>query len=265
MSLDISEYGDPLHRRHIRVPFSVYLKPRRLSWRIGEDGVRRLLPLFEIPLVGISMDEALRARRDPRAALDLATRISVQIPDESEGTLNLIHEYESSELARFHHDFYFAQEETVGRIGSTPEMQETGILPPCTWWILNHSNDWLLKPGGVQHVTRTLMALDWHPREIAELIRLQYQGDFGWGDRWLRYDAANRAMFYVRLFAGLIVTGQDQLIDFNCVSHKEKGYCPAGECNWNLIPYQQNLIARRQHGRMDHRSVDGLLLEGKHL
>ncbi len=265
VSLDISEYGDPLHLRHIRVPFSVYLKPRRLSWCLGEDGVRQLLPLLEIPMEGISMDEAVRARHDPEAALDLAKRSSVHIPDESEGSFNLIQEYKKSELARFHDDFYSCQVKRAAHAESASAVHDSEALPPCTRWILDHPNDWLLKPGGVQHVTRTLMSLGRHPREIAELIWTQYQGDFGWGDRWLRYDAAYRAIFYVRLFSGLIITGQDQLIDFNCVSHREKGYCAVGECNWNLVPYQQALITRRQHGRLDHRSVDRLLLESEDL
>ena len=36
VSFDISEYGDPLHRRHVRLPFSAYLKPRRFEWVLGE-------------------------------------------------------------------------------------------------------------------------------------------------------------------------------------------------------------------------------------
>ena len=54
VSLDISEYGDPLHVRHIRIPFSAYLKPRRLTWCLGEESVASLMPIFEIPLADIS-------------------------------------------------------------------------------------------------------------------------------------------------------------------------------------------------------------------
>lgn len=246
VSLDISEYGDPLHLRHIRVPFSLYLKPRSLTWCLGEDGVRQLLPMFEIPLEGMSIEEALRVRCDPDAVVDLATRTSAYIPDASEASLNLIHNYQQSDLAWFHRNFHFDQWQAItGTESSLSSTYQPEILPPCARWILDHPNDWLLKPGGVQHVTRTLMALGWRPREIADLIRIQYGGDFDWNDRWLRYDAAQRATFYVRLFSGLIETGQDQLIDFNCVSHREKGYCPAGECTSNLVPYQQALIKRR--------------------
>ena len=44
ISFDLSEYGDPLHRRHIRLPFSAYLKPRRLEWALGEAGVLACCP-----------------------------------------------------------------------------------------------------------------------------------------------------------------------------------------------------------------------------
>ncbi|HEY7305218.1 MAG TPA: hypothetical protein VH601_13935 [Bryobacteraceae bacterium] len=263
VSLDISEYGDPFHLRHIRVPFSLYLKLRSLTWCLGQDGVRQLLPLFEIPLGDMSLEDALRVRCDPQAVVDLATKSSVRIPDESEESLNLLLEYKKSDLASHHQDFHSDQLQLGSGTKSGVNSYQPKILPPCARWILEHPNDWLLKPGGVQHVTRTLMALGWPSRQIADLVRTQYNGDFGWNDRWLRYDAAWRAMFYVRLFSGLIEAGKDQLIDFNCVSHKEKGYCPIAECGWNLVPYQEALIRRRQHGELENRPVDRLLLEGK--
>jgi hypothetical protein len=263
--LDISEYGDPLHLRHIRVPFSVYLKPQRLEWCLGGEGVRQLLPLFEIPIHRISTEEALRIRGDPEAVSCLAAQSSVRIPDQSEGTLNLLHDYRKSELADFHYRLLSDQPQTGDRTEWPANSAAPEILPSCARWILEHPNDWLLKPGGVQHVTRTLMALGWTPRDIAELVQFSYEGDFGWGDRWLRYDAASRALFYVRLFAGLIETGEDRLIDFNCVSHQEKGYCTIADCTRNLVPYQQGLVARREHGRLGNRDLDGLLLEDKNL
>lgn len=245
VSLDISEYGDPLHLRHIRVPFSVYLKPNRLVWCLGEEGVRRLLPIFEIPAQETSINEALRARTDPESALKIAVQSDCSIPDASEATLSLLHEYVKSDLADFHRRFY-SDESVKGPTETSSTSQSLDMIPLCTRWVLEHPNDWLLKPGGVQHVTRTLMALGWRPREIAELVRTRYQEDFDWKDRWHRYDAASRALFYVRLFSGLIETGDDQLIDFNCVSHQEKGFCTVPNCTGNLVPYQQLLLRRRQ-------------------
>jgi len=59
VSFDLSEYGDPLHARHVRIPFSAYLKPRQFHWTLGDEGVRRLFPMFEIPLAGMTPTRAM--------------------------------------------------------------------------------------------------------------------------------------------------------------------------------------------------------------
>ncbi len=50
-------------------------------------------------------------------------------------------------------------------------------LPPCARRILTQPNDALLKPAGIRHVVRSLLALGWHPRHIAGLIRSKYERD----------------------------------------------------------------------------------------
>ena len=114
-------------------------------------------------------------------------------------------------------------------------------------WLLEHPNDWLLKPAAVQHIARVLTALDWRPRAIAQLIYSCYQRDCNWGDHWVRIDPFNRAIFYTRSFTGMIATGNDKLIDLNCVSNREKGFCMVPECRSNLIPYRDILLERRLH------------------
>jgi hypothetical protein len=118
-------------------------------------------------------------------------------------------------------------------------------IPLCARWILDHPNDWLLKPAVLQYLARVLTALGWHPRAIAELIRSRYEANPEWGDCWDRHDAAWRAIYYTRLFTGLIEAQCDQLIDLNCVSHREKGYCNIPHCDGNLVPYQDVLLRRR--------------------
>ena len=54
ISIDISEYGDPLYSRAVRVPFSVYLKPWQQAWAFDVDVLANLQPLFVIPLQGIN-------------------------------------------------------------------------------------------------------------------------------------------------------------------------------------------------------------------
>jgi hypothetical protein len=238
---DLSEYGDPLHVRQIRLPFSAYLKPRRFEWLLGENEVRHLLPIFEIPLNQMSPAEAVRVARDPDAVIELSRRATVAIPDASEPMGALLNAYQTSELRTFHDKFYrqLPDQEIV-----PVETEPIGIpdAPGCVQWLLEHPNDWLLKPAGLQHVVRVLMALGWNPGWISRVINAAYLKDCDWRDVWVRLDPSNRAIFYTRLFAGMIVTGSDKLIDFNCVSHQEKGYCTIPDCRLNLVAYRDMLL-----------------------
>jgi len=118
-------------------------------------------------------------------------------------------------------------------------------IPLCARSVLDHPNDWLLKPAVLQYLARVLTALNWHPRAIAELIRSRYEANPEWGDCWDWHDASWRAIFYTRMFTGLIETRCDRFIDLNCVSHREKGYCNISACAGNLVEYRDVLLKRR--------------------
>ncbi len=241
---DLSEYGDPLHKRHIRLPFSAYLKPRQYEWLLGEDAVRHLLPIFEIPLSGMTPAHAIRVARDPGAVRELSRHASVAIPNASESMDRLLDEYRASELAGFHDHFHreLAEQAALPLDSSSVRIRE---VPECVQWLFEHPNDWLLRPAALQHVVRVLMALNWSPASISRLIWGAYLQDCDWQDIWERLDPCNRAIFYTRLFAGMIATGSDKLIDFNCVSHKEEGYCMIPDCRSNLVTYRDMLNRRR--------------------
>jgi hypothetical protein len=243
IAFDISEYGDPLHTRQMRVPFSAYLKPRQFEWLLGEEGVRSLLPIFEIPLSGMTPARAIAVARDPVAVMSLARRSSVKIPDASLGMENLLSSYRASEIHAFHERFYRALEGLVFPIDDNAPIPGA---PSCLEWILDHPNDLLLKPAALQHVVRVLISLGWQPASIAQRVKAAYRKDCGWGDVWTRLDPDNRAFFYTRLFAGMILTGADKLIDFNCVSQREKGYCTISDCRSNLAAYREGLEMRRR-------------------
>lgn len=243
ISFDISEYGDPLHTRHLRIPFSAYLKPRQLEWMLGEAEVRRLLPIFEIPLAGLNPAEAITAMRDPDAVLEIAGNASVAIPDESEPMQSLLDEYQHSELAAFHDRFLRELRED----GLPPDWSvRIREAPLCAQFLVEHPNDWLLKPAALQHLARVLTSLNWSPVSISQLIFAIYSKDGDWGNTWARLDPNNRAIFYTRLFTGMIATGIDRLIDFNCVSHQEKGYCTSPICSSNLTKYRDILLKKRR-------------------
>jgi len=90
ISIDISEYGDPLHTRMMRMPFTNYLKPwvHGLAHSLGIDGQ---IPTFRcIPLHEMDIRQAIKVRQVDADVIDLARRASVSIPEQIEGTTRLL-------------------------------------------------------------------------------------------------------------------------------------------------------------------------------
>ena len=249
ISLDISEYGDPLHTRMVRMPFTNYLKPwvNGLARSLGIEGE---VPAFRcIPLHEMDIRQAIKVRQVDAEVIDLARRASVTIPEQSEGTARLLQDYLTSHLRQFHERFYSDQHDPKERWFETYDRTPEEVFPPCARHIITWPNDLLLKPAGMQMVTRCLLAAGWHPRHIAGFIRSKFENlAFNWGVNWDDYVPAIRADFYTRLFAGLYDTGLDPLIDLNCTSTREKGFCfpPDGGGGCSLEPVRQSLAATKE-------------------
>lgn len=229
ISIDISEYGDPLASRFIRIPFTRYLKPWSggLALRLGlEDQIG---PCICIPLHEIDVMQALKFRQDPADVLALAKRCFTAIPEAEEGTTRLLEEYFGSGLHVYHRYYYEAEHDPPEIWSSTYARTPLDELPGCVRHILRYPNDLLLKPSGMRLVARVLLAKGWHPRHIAGLVRSKFEDPgHGWGDIWENYSPAFRADFYVRLFIGMIETGLDPLRDFHCPGLKAEGFCWPG-------------------------------------
>ena len=245
ISIDISEYGDPLHTRMVRMPFTHYLKPW-VSGLARSLGIEGEIPTFRaIPLHEIDIRQAIKVRQVDADVRDLARRACVRIPEQGEGTARLLNDYLSSPLRRFHEYFYSCQHDAKERWHDTYDRAPMEALPPCARHIAVWPNDLLLKPAGMQLITRCLLAAKWHPRHIAGFIRSKFENPaFNWGVNWNDYVPAIRADFYTRLFAGLYATGLDPLTDLNCTSTREKGFCfptlRSEECS--LEPTCQTLL-----------------------
>jgi hypothetical protein len=246
ISVDISEYGDPLYTRMIRMPFTNYRKP----WVTGlfqKHGLEGKIPKIRaIPLHEMDFRQAIQVRQMDKELLELAQRACVQIPLHEAGTRRLLDEYLASRLRRFHEYFYSAQHDPKECWPDTYHKAHTNALPGCIQHLLEFSNDLLLKPAGMQMVTRCLLAEGWHPRHIAGLIRAKFENPaFDWGPDWIDYDAATRADFYTRMFSCLYLTGLDRLVDFNCTSTQEKQFCfQKREGNCDLEPYRKILLSK---------------------
>ena len=263
ISIDISEYGDPLYSRMIRVPFSIYRKPWQQRWAIGAETLKDLRPFFIIPLQGIDWREGISIARDHRLTAKLAAHSSVKIPDASHGTGRLLAEYEKSKLAGFHRSFYSQEQHPAKLWPDTYDRVPLEILPACARIALEQPNDLLLRPAFIRRLVRVLMALGWHPRHIAGLICSRYERDFGW-TQFTDFDPATRADFYTRVFSGLFATGTDDLVDLNCVSAQEQRTCTSNNCGFNLEIFKQSALERRAHDKLAHWPVNRLLLPSKH-
>jgi len=237
ISLDISEYADPLDTRFIRVPFSIYLKP---YWKPGvmTPQTRDRIPLIVVaPVTGTDYRSAVMASQSLSQMQHCARIMSTVIPDMSAATELVTREYENSALRRYHDYFYRQQHEPRENWPDTYDRLPLDFLPRCVRRILEEPNELLLVPKAIRLLTAILLATSWHPRHIAGLIRSKYERDYGWLNEWYVYDAGTRADFYTRVFSGLIELKQDRLEDLNCQSLKRAGLCiePGGRCRTDIF------------------------------
>jgi hypothetical protein len=238
VSIDLSPFADPLPARTVRVPFTVYLK----GWRMEPPpGAHPLAPLVAVVVPPrMPLPAALRARRPDRAAA-LAAATSAVVPDGSAGAMRLVEAYRASQVAAFHRWYYACEPEPPECWARTYDRVDLSSLPACVALVLAEPNDRILRPAELQHLVRVLLALGWHPRHVAGLVRSKLEGEHGWRPGAHFFDAEIRADFYVRLFAGLALSRTDALIDLNCVSAQEKWLCPGVECGWNLADLADEL------------------------
>ncbi len=238
VSIDFSHAGDPLDVRHVRAAFSTYQWHRYRPDIFGADVANEVAPLAVVQRGQRTLFELVANGRALDAARETAQGERATLPDVRDGVAKLLESYRASALARFHERFLGA---LAGRHPGRRRPALPEPLPECVRAALSWPNDLLLQPAHVQHLTRVFLARGWEAADVAGLLRASYEADHGWGDRWRRLDAATRAAFDVRVFAGLLETGLDSLVDFNCVSAQEKDLCPRMPCGCNLLDDRRRL------------------------
>jgi hypothetical protein len=263
IAFDLSQYADPLYMRFTRVAYSRYLRIPEDS-TTKTDGTASILPIFVVPFYEMDVNEALRVMRDPEAVIALASCAPANIPDCSDATGNLLNSYLASELAQFHCDFYAEEPDPPERWPETYDRMDMSQLPSCIRFLLENPNDFLLRPASMRRVVLTLLSLGWHPRHISGLVQSRFEHDFGWRNYWDSYDPATRAEFFTRVFAGLVIAGYDDAIDFNCCSTQEQKICFQANCQDNLERFRTSLLNRRAYGRLARRPFHRLFLPAEH-
>ena len=239
ISIDFSHVGDPLDVRHMRLPFSTY-QWHRLRPDIFGATAASLPPLAAIPRGREPLFTRLSSGRGLDAGIRSARKATGRLPDVTAGIETVLTRYSQSRLAQFHREFEADRRTTP----TGPIVPDPAELPPCVTAALTWPNDRLLKPEHLQHLVRVLRARGASAAAIAGLVQSTYEADHDWGDRWSRLDPRTRANFDVRVFAGMIATGLDSLLDFNCVSAQEKDVCPRAGCQFDLRVDRDRLATR---------------------
>ena len=228
VSVDFSYMGDPLDARYTRCAFSAYQWHHFRPDIFGAATAALVPEMAAVPRGRRALLPFMRAGRGLDAGRQAAYLGCATLPDVSVAMEKALAQYLASPLAAFHRRFYADRRRPAAV--SIPDG-----LPRCAMASLRQPNDLLLRPEHLQHLVRTLLARGWSAADVATLVESEYLADHQWGDRWRHHmDPATRAEFDVRVFAGMIATGADRLIDFNCVSAQEKGLCPRGGCPFNL-------------------------------
>lgn len=238
VAIDFSHAGDPLPVRHMRLAFSTYQWHRQRPDIFGAHTAAVTPPLATILRGRETLTAMMTRGRGLEEGVAAAHAADGTLPTVTRGVRALLDHYRSSPLSRFHDAFHAAR-----RTRRPVRAIDEAATPPCVTATLARPNDLLLKPEHIQHLVRVLRSLDWGPADIAALVESRYREDHGWGDRWTWMDPRSRADFDVRVFAGLIATGHDALVDFNCVSAQEKDICPRSGCRFDLRHERDRLRA----------------------
>ena len=230
VSIDLSHFGDPLDQRHVRSAFSTYQLHLHRPDIFGIWPARHLPALATVLRTSDNLLPLIDSGRTLERAIVQATRESAVLPETSEGVARLLDHYSRSRLAAFHTRFT----RELADASAEPSLPVQMDVPPCVAQPLRWPNDLLLRPEYIQHVARYFLAAGWPAGRIAALLSSLYTTDGIWGSHWERVDPRARAEFDVRVFAGLVATGRDRALDFNCTSAQEKGLCPRGACSHDL-------------------------------
>ncbi len=205
LSLDISQYADPVFMRIIRTPFSSWDKHNiipSLSGIVNEppflDVVRKYCQ-FE----NDDLDQVFRMAHDYESAIEYNKMFSGFVPRAGEKVMELIDEYEKSELFSFHQDFDSVDHDRDDENYKKAKFDKN--LHISIREMMERPNPSLLQPRNIKWVTEQLIENGWHPKHIGGMLHGRYNAsDKGWSENaWAKYDSKTRANFWARIYAGL--------------------------------------------------------------
>jgi len=239
ISIDLTCYGDPLHMRDHRAPFSTHQKQR------ADDRYTEVYwaPLkVTLPFWTLEQYDEIAVRRiaevqdgttDFAFAASLADQVDCSVPTAAWAVDRVIDDIEASPLG----DFFalFDNEEPDDESMWHDTYHRPGLLaelPPCVCHGLAYPDPHLLKPTNLQRLVRVLDGRGWHPKHIAGLIYSRYRY-MAWG----HYNAEKRANYWAEQYAAPLYDGTDDRRYMSCVEEQLRGFCIQPFCGHDLSAY----------------------------
>ena len=197
MVLDLDLWADPLFMRDVRLAFSSHQKHimNKYVQRMGSDWCAKNVPIgYSIPCAGMPLKEKLSIRRNREKVIELAKRVTVNIPEGDEGWLRMFEDYLRSPLWEFHDTF------DKGDIFDHDAL-DTSLIPEEHANILADSTR--VRWTAIKEVCDRAFVEGRDPMEVARLFYDLYTTHSQWKIHWVEYDPEMRAKYWVRLFYGM--------------------------------------------------------------
>jgi hypothetical protein len=197
--------GSPF-MRCIRSPFSLHKKNQE------KYGFAQHPPLVDV--IGTffdgnraqepaDIDFILECMWDLEKAAGHASNFSGEIPCSNESLIDLVREYQSSDLYRFHQDF--EQQEDLPKGIAVERAKGEGKISDWTRDIIYHPNPSALQPKKmIWMVQDFLINAGWQAKHIANVLRDLYQNPaIGWTQDFFKYPSEEKANYWARTYSAV--------------------------------------------------------------
>jgi len=213
LSLDLSQYADPVYMRIIRSVFSSWDKHNQiesLSQIVGKPPFLDIVRKYG-SYENQDIKQVLHLAQDYERAVEYNQQFSNCIPLAGKKTLALIEQYAQSKLYSFHQEFDKTEHDATDENYKLAKFDHN--LSWDTREMMEYPNPTLLQPRNLKRLTEELMSKGWHPKHIGGMLAGRYEAEGkGWDKRyWSKYKPRTRANFWARTYAALALREKGEL------------------------------------------------------
>lgn len=205
LSLDLSQYGDPIYMRIIRTAFSSWDKHNIIE---SLSNIVQQPPFVDVIrkygcLENNDLEYLFPLHQDYSASIEHNKQFNGTILTAGKNVLKLIQEYKQSALRAFHLEFDSKEHD------ANDHMYKLAKFNPHLDFdireMMEYPNPSLLQPGKIKRTVEHLLKKSWHPKHIGGMLAGRYEAkDKNWDEvYWSKYNSRTRANFWARIYGGL--------------------------------------------------------------